>query len=121
MLAQVPELEAQPDQPPGRLRDHHLAGRRQRLQSRRQVGGLADHRLLLRRPLADEVANHHETGGNAHPATERSAAALQPGHGRGDRYTRPDCPLGVVLVRSWPAEVSEHAIAHELGDILRSA
>jgi hypothetical protein len=67
--------------------------------------------------LADQVADHHQTGGDAHPATERSASALQPGNRPGDRQTGPDRSLGVVLMRPRPAEIGEHTVAHELGNI----
>ena len=40
------EIEHAAEQPPRRLADDHAAGRRERLQSRREVGRLADHRLL---------------------------------------------------------------------------
>jgi hypothetical protein len=67
--------------------------------------------------MADEVADHHETGGNAHPARERSIAVLQPGRGSGDRQTSPDRALRIFLVRPRPTEIGEHAVAHELGNI----
>jgi hypothetical protein len=59
LQSEIVEIEPASDQPPGRLSDHHLVGPRQALQSRRQIGRLADHRLLLRRALANQIANHH--------------------------------------------------------------
>ena len=53
VLAQVRELEARPEQPPRRVGNHHLAGRRDPLQARCKVRGVTDYRLLLRRTLAD--------------------------------------------------------------------
>ena len=40
---------------------------------------------------------------------------------RGDRQPRPDGPLGLVLMRPRPAEIGQHAVAHELGDVALEA
>ena len=42
-----------------------LPGFRKSLPARGEVGGLADHSLLLRRALADQIADHDKPGGNA--------------------------------------------------------
>ena len=74
--AQILEREAGAQEAARRAGDHHLAGRRDPLQARRKVGRLADHRLLLRRALADQVADHHEPGRDADPGGERFAAGV---------------------------------------------
>jgi hypothetical protein len=55
------------DQPPRRLGYDDPAGVRQALQPRREIGGVADDGLFLRGPLSDDVADHHEAGGDADP------------------------------------------------------
>ena len=45
------------------------------------------------------------------------AACGQPGDRLGDGEPGPDRPLGIVLVRLGPAEIGEHPVAHELGDV----
>ena len=45
----------------------------ERLQPGREVRGLADHRLLPRRALADQVADHDEAGRDPDPRRERLA------------------------------------------------
>ena len=90
---------------------------RQGLQPRGEVRGLADDGLLLGRTLADEVADDDQPGGDADPRRQRRARGrLQPADRLGDRQPSPDRPLGLVLVRPGPAEVGQHAVAHELGD-----
>ena len=42
---------------------------------------------------------------------------LKPADGLDEREARPHRPLGVVLVRLRPAEIGQHAVAHELGDV----
>ena len=73
LRAEVGQLEQPADQPPRRLADHHAARRRERLQPRREVRRLADHRLLLRRALADQLADHDQAGGDADPRRQRLA------------------------------------------------
>jgi hypothetical protein len=110
---EVSELEQATDQP----RDDDLAGFRKRLQASREVGRLTDHDLLLSRALADQVADHNEPGRDADPGRERPAGGFEPRHRPDQGEPRPDGALGVVLVRAWPAEIGEHAVAHELGDV----
>ena len=120
---EIVELEQAADQPPGRLGDHDAARLGQRLQPGREVRRLADHRLLLRRTLADQIADHDEPGGDADPGRKRLAAGVvEPRHGRRtQREPGPHRPLGVVLVRPRPAEIGEHAVAHVLGDVALEA
>ena len=67
-------------------------------------------------PFANQIADDNETGGNADASHQRLAC----GHWQSaDRcYHCEPCSnraLGLVLVRPGPAEVGEHAIAHQLG------
>ena len=71
LRAEIGQLEQPADQPARRLADHHAARRRERLQPRREVRRLADHRLLLGRALADQLADHDQAGRDADPRGER--------------------------------------------------
>ena len=89
-----------------------------RLQAGSEVRRLADHRLLLRGSLADQVADHDEAGRDADPSCQRAGLwKAQPRDRGGGREAGADCPLGRVLVRLGPAEIGQHAVAHELGDV----
>jgi hypothetical protein len=64
LLAQVGEFEETAKQAPGRFRDHQLPRLGKPLQPGREVRRLADHRFLLRGPVADQVAHDHQAGGD---------------------------------------------------------
>ena len=120
-LDRVPAHIAQPEtiaeQSPRRRGDDNPAGVGEALQPRGEIGGVADDRLLLRRTLADEVADDHEAGGDADPRRELFARGsvqsrdhldeFEPGVHRARR---------VVLMGAGKAEIGEDAVAHELGD-----
>ena len=76
LRAEVGQLEQPADQPARRLADDHAARRRERLQPRREVRRLADHGLLLRRALADQLADHDQAGRDADPRRQRLAAGV---------------------------------------------
>ena len=116
-LTQGLELKAGPKQPPRRIGDHHLAGGSSRLQARCKIRSVADHRLLLRGTLADQIADHHEAGCDADPSGQSLARRrLQLADRFGERQSRPNRPLRFVLVRPRIPEVGQHTVAHELGD-----
>ena len=71
--AQVFELEQPPDQPTRRLADRHRSRRRERLQARSQIRHLAGHRPLARFIVADEVADHDQTGRDPDPCLQRDS------------------------------------------------
>ena len=54
-------------------------------------------------------------------AASGSPSGRQRADGRGDREPGPHRPLGLVLVRPGPAEIGQHAVAHELGDMALEA
>src|SRR6516164_7225081 len=68
-LHRLPAEGAQPeqvaDQAAGGAGEDDLPGFRQSLQACGEVWGLADHRLLLRRALADQIADDDKPGGDA--------------------------------------------------------
>ncbi len=119
--AEVGQLEQAADQAPGRLADDDAARVGERLEPGREVRGLADHRAFLRLAFAHQLADHHQPGRDPDPRRQRAAGGRKPGDRLNQREARPDRPLGVVLVRLWPAEIGEHAIAHELGDVALEA
>ena len=118
---EVGQLEQIADQPPGRLADDDAAGRGERLQSGRKVRRLANHGALLRLALAHPLADHHEASRDPDPGREPTAAHLKPADGSDNGETRPHRPLGVVLMRLRPAEIGQHTVAHELGDVALEA
>jgi hypothetical protein len=59
---EIGQLEQATKQAPGRLADDHAAGLRESLEPGRQVGGLADHRLLPGGAHTDQLADHDQTG-----------------------------------------------------------
>ncbi len=111
------QLERTADQLPRGLGDHHLARFGHALQPGRQIGRLADHRLLLRRPLADQLADHDQARRDADPTGERRLASAEPPDRRDNRQPGPNSALGLVLMRHRPAEIGQHAVAHELRDM----
>ena len=116
--AEIGQLEEATDQPARGLADDHGPRRRERLQSCGEVRRLADHRLLLRGTLADQIADHHLAGRDA--GSHRQCPTIVGGEAAdrlGEVETRPDRALGVVLMRLRKAEIGEHAIAHELRDV----
>ena len=68
--AEIAVVEQIADQPPRARGDHDSVRLGQRLQPGGEVRRLADDRLLLRRALADQIADDHEPGGDADPRLE---------------------------------------------------
>ena len=83
------------------------------LQTCRKVRGLADDAPLLSLARSDQIADHDQSGGNAHAGLQGSAG-LQPAHRCDQLQPRPHRPLGVVLMGLRIAEIHEHAVAHVL-------
>src|SRR5215472_14255644 len=120
-LQRLPAEVAQPeqiaDQAASGASEDDLPGFRQSLQACGEVGGLADHRLLLRRALADQIADDDKPGGDADADGELlRSTGLQARHRRRYFEPGPHPPLGVVLMRPRIAEIDQHPIAHEFGD-----
>src|SRR5262249_52525320 len=117
LAPKVAQPEQVADEAAGGAGEDDLPGLRKSLQSRREVGGLADHRRLLRRALADQIADDDKPGGNADVDGELlRSTSLQARHRR--YYIQPGAhrPLGVVLMRPRIAEVDQHPVAHVFGD-----
>ena len=117
LRAEVDELEQVADLAARRLGDQDGVGPGERLQARRKVGRLADHRLFLGRTRADPVAHDDESGGDADAHLQRLARRrLQAADGGDDLQAGPHGALGFVLVGARIAEIGEQPVAHELGD-----
>ena len=118
LLAELDAVEQIADQPAGARADDERAGLGQTLQAGGEVGGLADHRLLLGRALADQVADHHDAGRDADPGRELDAGTRSQ---RGDRLDHreggADRALGIALLGLRVAEERQHAIAHIFGEV----
>ena len=116
LCPEVGQLEQTTDELPGALGDHHRPGLGERLQAGGQVRCLAGDRLLPRRALAGDTANHDQPG--ADPDARRQGLmgrGRQVTDGLDGREPGPHRPLGLVLMCARPPEVGEHAVPHELG------
>ena len=73
-------------------------------------------------PSPIEVAHDDESGRDPDPGGQRLPGRRDERRDRArDRQAGPHRALGLVLVRSGPAEVGEHPVAHELGDVALEA
>ncbi len=99
LRAEVAQLEQIADLPTGRGGDDDRVGLGQRLQPRREVRRLADHRLLLRRAGADQVADDGKPGGDADAQPQAAARSPRRGDRIDQREAGADRPFGVVLMR----------------------
>ena len=86
------QLERSTHQLPRGLGDHHLARFGERLQPGREIGRLADHRLLLCHALADQLTDHDQPGGDADPAGQGRVAGTQPRRPPRQSPARPEPP-----------------------------
>jgi hypothetical protein len=72
--------------------------------------------LLLRRAIADQIADHHQPGSDADTRLELGRFNIEASDSVDHVQPRPDRPLGIVLMRSRVAEIDQHAVAHVFGD-----
>jgi hypothetical protein len=116
-LAQVGPLEQRPREPArGRVR-HHDARAGHGLQPGGEVRRLAHHAAFARGALAVQVAHHRRPGGDPDARRQRPGQGPQARDGPRRGEAGAHGALGVVLVRPGPAEVGQHAVAEELGDV----
>ncbi len=99
------------------IRNDDAVRRRERLESGGKGRGRADHRLLTRRTLADQVSDHGEPGGDPEA---RLQADARPRLKRADDLdhleTRAHGALGRVLLRRRIPEIGDQAVAGIFGD-----
>ena len=100
------------------LGDHNAAWLGEPLQSRGQVRGLTDDRTLAGFAFSNQFADDHQAGCDADASGKRCTSGL--GKGR-DRLSHPHAgangTLRLVFMGPRPAEIREHAVAQELGDV----
>jgi len=92
------------------------SGSARALQPGGEVRRFADDRLFLRRALADQIAHHHQPGGDPDARLQLGRLDIETSDRVDQSQPRPDRPLGVVLMSARVAEIDEHAVAHILGD-----
>ena len=115
LRAEIGEIEQPADLPARRFADDQRVRRGQTLQPGGEVGRLADDSALLRRALADQIADRREPGGDAEPHVQilsRGQLADRLDH----RQPGAHRALGIVLMRMWVTEIDQHPVAHVLGD-----
>ncbi len=94
-------------QPPRAGAHHHAVSGCDSLQPGREVGRLAQHRLLRGRADRRRIADHHHAGGDANPTGKfKVTDRTQPRHRRGDVEPGADRALGIVLVRLRIAKIT---------------
>jgi hypothetical protein len=82
------------------------------LQTGGEVGRFADDRLFLRRALADQIADDHQSGGDADARLELDGFDIEPTDGIDHAQPRADRALGVVLMCPRVAEINQNTVAH---------
>jgi hypothetical protein len=114
--AEIAVLEEITDQPPCAGGDDDRARLGQGLQPGGEVGRLADDRLLLRRSLADQIADDHQPGGDADARLQLDGFDIEANDGLDQTEPCSDRAFGIVLMRPRVPEINEHAVAHIFGD-----
>src|SRR4029077_15569078 len=71
-----------------------------------EVRRFPDNRLLLSRTLADQIADDHQPGGDPDARLKLGGFDIEPTDSVDGAQPRPDCPLGVVLMRLRVAEIN---------------
>jgi len=106
------------DEMTGLVSNDHHARLARALQPCREIWGIADNRLLLRCAFTDQIADDHQSARDADARQQSLCGGSAELRDRMyDRQSCPNRPFGVILVRPWPAEIGEHAVAHELRDV----
>ena len=114
--AEIAVLEEIAEQPARARSDDHGVWLSQGLQPSGKVRRFTDDRLLLRRTLANQVADDHQSGSDPDPRLEFDGFDIEATDSVDGAQTRPDCPLGIVLMRARVAKIDQDAVAHVPGD-----
>src|SRR5215469_16366010 len=125
--AQIAVLEQITEKPMRYRADDNCAGFGERLQSRGEVGGLADNVPFLCLAEPPQFADDDHPSANADSNLE-PLGCLKVAEGFDLRQTRANRSLSVILMGAWVAEIDHHSIAHvpsdkavEAGDRVRDA
>jgi hypothetical protein len=112
------DLERRADQMPGLVRHHDLARAGVTLQPCREIRRFSARGLFGRRGAAADLADDDEAGRDADPGLQLDVIErAQAGHRVDGGERGVDRALGVVLMGARVAEVDEHAVAEQLGDM----
>ena len=114
--AQILALADGAKQRAGRVRDHHLVGRRHRLGPGREIGRLTDDCFLFRGTLSHQITRHHHAGCDPDAHADPNALFSHREIGRSNRVhggkSRSHRPFWSVLVRGRVPEQGQNAVAH---------
>ena len=114
---EIPELEEIAEKLSRAFRNNHSIRLGNGLQPGGKVRRLAHNRLLLGRPRADEVPNHHKPGRDPDTHLQgRSGRGGELRHRLDEGKPGPHGALGIILVGLGIAEIGEHSVAHVLGN-----
>jgi hypothetical protein len=113
---EIVEIKQGADLPARILSNDQAIGPGQGLQPRCEVGRLANHRQLLRRPFADQIADHRKPGSYPDARLQLDGLNIEATDGVDDTQPCPHCPLGIVLMRGGVSEIDQDAVAHIFGD-----
>ena len=115
VLAQILQPEPIADLSASRRRNNDLTRFSETLQSRGQIGCIADNRLLLCGALPDQIANDDEAGRDAHARGELFVrTGLQAGHDLSDFQPSMHRARCVILMCAGKTKIGQDAVAHEL-------
>jgi len=114
--AEIPVFEELADQPARYRANDDRVGLGQGLQTGGEVRCFADDRLLLRRAFADQIADHHQPGGDTDASSQLAGFDREATDTLDDSKPRADCMLRIVFVGSRVAEIDQDAVTHILGD-----
>ena len=114
--AKVAETEEIAEQATGKLGDYYGIRVDQRLHASCNVGGVPDHSMLPKFPLATAVADYHYTGGDANPHGEGfSSTSFEPRNSGDDIKPCSYRSLSIVLVCAGIAEIGQYPVSPEIG------
>ena len=113
-VAQAERIREQPARGAG---DDDLSGLRQALQSRGEIRGIADERIVPQRAAAAEIAHDHEAARDADADRERlGGPGLEPRRALDDVERRSHRSLGVIPVGARVAEIRQDAVAAKIAE-----
>ncbi len=116
--AQSHEIKHTAQELAGALRNHDLARPCEGLQTRGKIWSLANHRLLARCSLADQIPHHHQPGCDANPYLECHIAVLFEGADCGHEVqSGSNGPLGLILVGARVAKIGQHSVTQIFRDM----
>src|SRR5215472_16363129 len=114
--SEITVLEEIAHQPAGTRGDNDRVRFGQGLQPSGEIWRFTDDRLLLGRSCADQIADDHQSGGDAYARLGLDGFDIEASHSIDDTQACSDRALGIVLMRMRVAQIDQYAVAHILGD-----